>query len=241
MAIVSKIPVTVQSIIKHTPTVVSYTFEPQKRLPRFRPGQFLHLALDEYDPTCEWPESRVFSIANAPSEQNVIRLVISGKGAFTTRIVENLHVGDEVWLKLPYGDFTFENSDPNIVMIAGGTGIAPFISYLDDTTVQKSGKQISLYYGVQNPSQLMFQDNIEKYKSAFEGFHFSFFVEKESNTSPISCTEGILDIDAIFAENRDKKECSYYLSGPIGMIRSFREALLEKGVAMDKIIIDSWE
>ena len=32
----------------------------------FKPGQFLHLALDAFEPGGFWPESRVFSIASAP-------------------------------------------------------------------------------------------------------------------------------------------------------------------------------
>lgn len=46
---------------------------PERRVPVFKAGQFLHLTLDEYDPAGFWPESRVFSIASPPADRERIR------------------------------------------------------------------------------------------------------------------------------------------------------------------------
>jgi len=46
---------------------------------------------------------------------------------------KELEIGREVWIKFPYGDFiidTFVNPGDNLVLIAGGTGISPFIPFL---------------------------------------------------------------------------------------------------------------
>jgi len=80
-------PISIQSkvlsVIHHDDTVSTITLKPSRRLPNFKPGQFLHLALDPYDPTVGfWPESRVFSIAATPSikipphESHILRLCI---------------------------------------------------------------------------------------------------------------------------------------------------------------------
>jgi len=52
-----KIKCTVSSIINHNDTVSTITLKPSRRLPNFQPGQFLHLALDAYDPTGGGPDS----------------------------------------------------------------------------------------------------------------------------------------------------------------------------------------
>lgn len=241
MPIVSKIPAIVETVVKYSDSVVLYSFIPQKRLPRFRPGQFLHLALDPYDPSHEWPESRVFSILSSPAETDKIKLVISAKGNYTQKIINTLKVNDEVWLKLPFGDFTFENEDTKIVLIAGGTGIAPFISFLDSVLINKVNKNISLYYGVRNAELLIFEEQLEKYKREIDKFKFKIFIEQTNDLDKIPFTKGILDINAIYTENKDSNNCSYYLSGPVEMIRSFKSKLLEKGIDPNKIIIDSWE
>jgi NAD(P)H-flavin reductase len=105
-------------------------FKPYGRVPLAKPGQFLHLTVDVYDPTGGfWPESRVFSIASAPGASE-ISIVYSVKGQYTKRMERVLAPGYEVWLKLPYGDFIVESAiekDQDIVLIAGGTGLSPFL------------------------------------------------------------------------------------------------------------------
>ena len=96
---------------------------------KYSPGQFLHLAIDtEYDNTNQWPDSRCFSMQSNPDEET-IRITYAVKGRFTKQMEQQLRVGSEVWLKLPYGDlFTQPHNKINTVFIAGGTGITPFLS-----------------------------------------------------------------------------------------------------------------
>src|SRR6266446_3893063 len=76
---------------------------PGNRLPPFRAGQFLHLTVDDYDPSGFWPESRVFSIASSPAERRRIRICFAVKGRYTTKMEEAVKRSKEVWIKLPYG------------------------------------------------------------------------------------------------------------------------------------------
>jgi ferredoxin-NADP reductase len=66
VAVVRKIPCMVRDIADHGERVYTVVLEPSSAVPRFKPGQFLHLALDPYDGSGFWPESRVFSIASSP-------------------------------------------------------------------------------------------------------------------------------------------------------------------------------
>lgn len=231
-----KIPAKVIDIQKFSDTVASFTFEPQKRVPRFRAGQFLHLALDEYDPSHDWPESRVFSIANGSSNRKQIRILISVKGKFTRRIFDELSVGSGVWLKMPYGDFVIDKNSPDIVLVAGGTGIAPFISFLEDAVNQKPGNKIHLFYGVRNEKLIIFDNLFTSCQKEIEHFkHTVFTEEKASGKYPT----GQLDIEKIYAETNHFSPV-YYLSGPFEMISKFKEYLENKDVSEDKIKIDEW-
>ena len=91
-----KIKATVLEVIKHDSVVASYRFEPHGRVPKFRAGQFLHLALDDFNLGEQWPESRVFSIASPPSlRQKELSITVASKGKFTKRIYDTLEEGAE--------------------------------------------------------------------------------------------------------------------------------------------------
>ena len=60
--------------------VATYEFRCLMPRPRWKPGQFLHLALDAYDPSGHWPESRCFTMASGSLEKDHVRLTIAAKG-----------------------------------------------------------------------------------------------------------------------------------------------------------------
>ena len=81
-----KISCSVTDILVHGDDVYTVQLLPERAVPAFSPGQFLHLALDEYDPSGFWPESRVFSIASSPRDRERVSLCYSVKGAYTARM-----------------------------------------------------------------------------------------------------------------------------------------------------------
>jgi ferredoxin-NADP reductase len=87
-----------ETVSIQNPTTGVYTleFSSEKRF-KFAPGEFLHLALDEYDPSGAWPESRCFSIQTCPEEEK-IKITYAVKGRFTQRMEQELSVGKSVWL-----------------------------------------------------------------------------------------------------------------------------------------------
>ena len=68
---IKKYPAQVVAI--HNPIEGVYTLELESMGKPFKydVGQFLHLAIDEYDPSGQWPESRCFSIQTSPSEETI--------------------------------------------------------------------------------------------------------------------------------------------------------------------------
>ena len=127
--------------------------EPLGRKPRFKAGQFLHLALDDYDPSGGfWPESRVFSIASSPDE-DCIRIIFSVKGSFTSRMRKEIIAEKEIWVKLPYGTFVIDelsSINKDIVLVAGGTGISPYLAWL--AKLKENSGHVTLHYGVRQNS-----------------------------------------------------------------------------------------
>ncbi len=233
MAQPQKIPATVREIVDHVPGLRSLVFETVRRIPRFKPGQFLHLALEEYDPSQHWPESRCFSIVNPPEERRLVRITVSQVGRFTRRIM-SLEVGDSVWLKLPYGDFVIQpRGDRPIVIVAGGTGIAPFVSLFSSDIVLNA--PVRVFYGARRPELLIYRDVLERTRSRWPDFQWFAFAEEGGGPG---LEEGRLNPERAYEVGG--RQADYYLSGPPAMIEVFRSSLLAFGVPMDQVLIDAW-
>jgi len=71
-----KIKAEVKEIISYGRQVYKLVFKTEKKMPRFKAGQFLHLTLDNFDPTTGfWPESKVFSIASCSDDRKEVSIV----------------------------------------------------------------------------------------------------------------------------------------------------------------------
>lgn len=240
MPIPLKIPSAVEKVIKHTDTVCSYIFKPLKMCPKFKPGQFLHLAIDPYDPSYQWPESRVFSIANSPTRRESIKITFSVKGKFTKRMYDEIKENDIIWLKLPYGSFTFNDNDKNIVLIAGGTGITPFLSFMEFMIDKKLDSNIKLYYGIRSEDLILFDELISECEDNIKSFNKILFIENDS-LNITGFRKGRLDIEKILDEVNNKENSNFYLSGPLEMVKTFKLYLINKKIDIPKIHIDEWE
>ena len=236
-----KLPAEVGEIIHHSEGVKSFILNPLKRCPNFKPGQFLQLAMDDYDPSFHWPESRVFSIASSPTRRESLRVTFSVKGDFTDRMYNDVKRGDTVWLKLPYGSFSLPDNGTEIVLVAGGTGITPFVSFLEYAIDKNINTKINLYYGIRNPDYLIFESLIKECEYKLNQFRSHIYLEQDSNKCGLSgVKDGILSIETILNENNNP-EAIFYLSGPQLMIESFREKLIHGKVKSERIIIDKWD
>ncbi len=145
MPVTQKLACTVERITAHGERVYTVALRPERQVPRFRAGQFLHLALDGYDPSGFWPESRVFSIASASTERESLRITYAVHGHYTARMERDLTEGRSVWIKMPYGDFVIDGGR-DVVLFAGGTGITGFTAFLDSLS-PADRQSVVLAYG----------------------------------------------------------------------------------------------
>jgi NAD(P)H-flavin reductase len=239
MAIIKKYPAQVVSIHNHIDGVYTLELESLGKPFKYEPGQFLHLAIDEYDPSGQWPDSRCFSMQSAPNEE-LIRISYAVKGQFTSRMQQELKPEKQVTLKLPYGDlFIQPHNKINTVFIAGGTGITPFLSLF---THESFNEYINphIYLGFRSKAYNIYDNELNFVK-------LSEHSVKLSEPSVKLCdpkiyyedVDGIIDIQSIFDENATTSD--YFISGPPLMIKAFKQALIANGVHATQILTDDWE
>lgn len=198
---------------------------------KFLPGQFLHVALDEdYDGAGQWPESRCFSMQSSPA-QETIKITYAVKGDFTRKMEQQLKVGSEVWLKLPYGDlFQQEHSKKNTVFIAGGTGITPFLSLFSHESFAAYSYP-KIYLGFRSKAYNIYEKELAEMKNSYNPSKSVNFIYQDE--------DGILDINEIY--NANGATSNYFISGPPSMIKSFKNSLIQNGVPANHVLTDDWE
>jgi len=150
----------VERITDHGDRVYTVELKPERPVPAFHPGQFLHLTVDDYDPSGFWPESRVFSIASSPMDRSRLTIIYSVKGQYTSRMEKEMCAGKVVWVKLPYGEFVVDGR-ADVVLIAGGTGITAFQAFIEGLSPEHPHKVV-LLFGARRPELLLGRERIEE-------------------------------------------------------------------------------
>ncbi len=229
MAVVKKYAAEVVAIEQPIKDLFTIQMKSLNGMFKYAPGQFLHLALDAYDPSSGWPESRCFSMQSTAMDE-LLKITYAVKGRFTGRMAGELKVGSIVTLKLPYGElFTQEHVHNNTVFISGGTGITPFLSLFTDKSFAGYTNPY-LFAGFRSLEFNLYQNELVLAKQHNNSFHITCIYQDK---------QGMLDIDKIIAKS--DRESSFFISGPPAMIKSFRAFLLLNGLKRNQIKTDDWE
>jgi ferredoxin-NADP reductase len=230
VAVVRRISCRVLAVTDHGERVYTVELQPSIPIPPFKPGQFLHLAIDPYDGAGFWPESRVFSIASSPRIRDRLTITYAAKGAFTGRMERELIPGATVWAKLPYGEFMIDDRR-DAVLFAGGTGVTAFTACLQSLTADHKSR-VLLFYGART-SDLFVYGALAR----------SMAADVPALTCHLVCeaTQGRLSVEAAWPAIEPLADPIFYLSGPPPMLDALGGQLRARDVPPDRIRTDAWE
>lgn len=137
-------------------SVVRLVVEPEGEL-AFLPGQYVHLGVPNTD------QRRSYSFANPPdiTERLSFYVKVLKNGAMSEYVSGRAQSGDEMPITGPFGHFYLRPPVRPIVMVAGGTGLAPMLSMFDHMTGSGGTDQpIRLLYGANTPNELFALDHL---------------------------------------------------------------------------------
>jgi NAD(P)H-flavin reductase/hemoglobin-like flavoprotein len=131
--------------------IAVFTCRPMSRLD-YRAGQYVSMEC-RYQPRL-W---RVYSMANAPREDNTLEFHVRAVGAgwVSSALVRRLRPGDLVRLAAPMGSMTLDRkSTRDIVCVAGGTGLAPIKALVEELTRYNRTRWVHVFYGARDRDDL---------------------------------------------------------------------------------------
>lgn len=127
---------------------------------RFRSGQFARLGVTKADGSIAW---RAYSMVSAPHDEylDFFSIVVPG-GEFTSEL-SRLGKGDTLLIdRQAFGYLTLDRfvGGRDLWLLATGTGIAPFMSILQDFEAWERFESIKLVYSVREAKELAYLDEI---------------------------------------------------------------------------------
>ena len=204
----------------------------------FRPGQYLDWTLDVADPDSRG-NRRPFTIASAPTEEQV-RLGVKfypGPSAFK-RALARMKLGDVIYGSHLAGEFILPNdNDAKLAFIAGGIGVTPFRSMVQELLDKQTPRPIVMLYGNNSGDEIAYADLFDKAEREL-GIKTVYAVASDAPTDRANVHQGFIDVELIQREVPDYSDRTFYISGPRAMVVRFQSLLSDLGVARSRIKVD---
>lgn len=154
---------TVSAVERVSSTVVRLDLETAAEAPAmsFLPGQYVHLSVPGTQ------ERRSYSFANPPDGGRVSSFYVKllEDGAMSAYLRDRASTGDAMTMTGPFGKFYLRRPEAPVLMVAGGTGLAPMLSMLDRMAATGATDQpVHLLFGANAPDELFALDQLEGYR-----------------------------------------------------------------------------
>ncbi len=192
------------------------TLQPQRNRDRLRfyPGQYAAIG---YKRRGRPSLMRCFSIVSSPNSTDEVQFATRIRGNFTQALSE-LEIGDTVFMHGPFGNFVIdEQYDRNIMLMAAGIGITPFMSMLRFATETKLAIPMTLLYTCRSQDDIPFYEELMDLERQNPRLKIAFLVT-DGNTSDLKgarALSGRLD-EARLGQvtNGQYNRFTYFICGP---------------------------
>jgi len=202
----------------------------------FRAGQSLDLS---FLALTEEPPQRLthtLSIANDPSDEKLTVVTRMRDTAFK-RSLSALPIGTEVLIEGPMGSFTLHNNTARpAVLLAGGIGIAPFLSIVSHAQKEGLRHRIILFYANRLLEDAAFLDGLRDLEHLNPRFSFvPTFTRLNADRGEWKGETGHITPEMLHRRVGKLQGPIFYIAGPLSMVAAARHTLVEAGVDEDDI------
>ena len=187
----------------------------------FLPGQYVNLKV----PGSE--QSRAYSFSSLQKDGEVSFLIRNVPGGLMSSFLTNLaKAGDSMSLAGPLGSFYLRPIQRPLLLLAGGTGLAPFTAMLEKIAEQGSEHPLHLIYGVTNDFDLVELDRLQALAARIPNFTYSACVANPDSQYP---QKGYVT-QHIEPRHLNDGDVDVYLCGPPPMVEAVSQYVREQGI-----------
>lgn len=217
-------------IARDSSTTVTFSLQADRPM-AFLPGQYVNLQVPGTK------EMRSFSFSSAPNQTELSFLIrdVPG-GLMSTYMRSKANVGDFMMFTGPYGSFYLRPAVRPILMLAGGTGLAPFLSMLLWLKDNPTDQPILLAYGVNTNDDLVELGALAELKAVMPNFdYFTVVVDKASGHPRLGYVT-----DHLTAGQLHAGEVDVYVCGPPPMVEGVRKWMTSVGVTPKNFLFEKF-
>jgi ferredoxin/flavodoxin---NADP+ reductase len=220
-------------------------------MPDFKAGQFVALGLKlDGDDKITY---RAYSLSSPPEEKRYFEFYIKWAtepvmGKFTSALFKMGDSGELYWRK-PAGAFTIEDKKPDgspetrwLILVASGTGLAPFVSYAVHLQYIGTKRQVVLLHGAKYAKELGYRDLFERMAATNSNFKYLPTVSRPGHPlsqgwrSDIGRVEALLgsQLEKTLGEKVTPENSFFHICGYQGTIDSVVAFLTPRGFVTNR-------
>jgi len=240
----SQMNLIVGEIRRETPEIKSFRCDLGSNKPfPFRPGQFVIITAEVWNPKRNrmGTANRAFSISSSPTDEDFIEIAAKRYtgGRLTSWLHDTVKVGDILNIKGPEGNFVFkEGESDELVLIAGGIGIAPYRSMIRYILAKGLPVRVTLLYSARTPVDFAFKAEFDAAMKQHSNFRCIYTITRPDPT-PWTGRIGRVD-EALLRDYLGPVGTLYYLCGPDQMIKKCAQTLAALDVPYSRIRSERW-
>jgi benzoate/toluate 1,2-dioxygenase reductase component len=189
--------------------------------PVFLPGQYVNIGVPGS------AQHRSYSFSSAPGERRMTFLVKQVPGGLMSSWLAGAQAGQGLELSGPLGSFYLRAVTRPLLLLAGGTGLAPFLSMLETLGRQDMTQPVHLVYGVTRDQDLVLVDRLQAYAGRIPGFTFSTCV---ADPATGHARQGYVT-QHLPPETLHGGDVDVYLCGPPPMVDAVQKHFKAAGIA----------
>lgn len=202
----------------------------------FKPGQYAQIRVPGIEVI------RAYSMASNPKDKEhlemIIRMVPNGQA--TTFVHKALEMGDKIIVTGPFGHFYLqEDSDRDMICIAGGSGKAPIRSILHYLRDQGMPRKVKYFFGARTTKDLFYTEEFMQLARDYPNFQY---IPALSDPKPEENWTGEVGLitDVVDRMTGDLKEAEAYLCGSPGMINACIKVLQKHEIQDEHVFFDKF-
>lgn len=171
-----------------------------------------------------------YSISSSPTEDEIRITFRDGLSEFK-KALQNVKKNDLLHITQYGNDYGFQlNKNRSSVLIAGGVGIAPFRSMLKEMYDTNDKNEVTLIY-LNQTDNFLFKEELDIWSNKLPNFSVTYISTNEISRKKRE--------KLIFSLIKNIQQ-NFYVSGPPGMVESNEHMLIDMGVAVRNIRIDTF-
>ncbi|MCF4981521.1 2Fe-2S iron-sulfur cluster binding domain-containing protein [Pseudomonas gessardii] len=211
---------TLASITRHADAALEVSFE-LDHAPVFLPGQYVNIDVPDSGQT------RSYSFSSRPGEALASFLIKHVPGGLMSGWLERAQPGDSVLITGPLGSFYLREVVRPLLLLAGGTGLAPFLSMLEVLALRGETRPITLIYGVTRDQDLVLVEALEAFAARLPNLTLVTCVADPQTAHP---RQGYVT-QHMASEVLNDGDIDVYLCGPPPMVDAVRQHFKSQGVS----------